>query len=101
MTAVLANIALVVAAVGALTFVVAYQVLADWRKSPIGRNVMAFMAVTLLLLTLGIIRNFVPWLNDHLDVIRIFAYSVVAFIIWRRVWLLVRAQRTEEERTRQ
>jgi hypothetical protein len=89
----LANLALIVAALGALTFVIAYQLIADWRATAIGRNVMAFMVVTSLLLTLGILRNIVPWLDGHIDEFRLVAYVLVASIIWQRVWLLFKVQR--------
>lgn len=88
----LANAALIVSALGALTFVVSYQVMADWRATAIGRNVMAFMVVTFLFLALGILRNFVPSVEEHVEVARLVVYVLVAAIIWQRVYLLFRAQ---------
>lgn len=90
---VLSNIALVIACLGALTFVVIYQLLADWRSSALGRNVMAFMGVCGILLLLAVLRNFVPWIDDHRDGLRLVCFSAVSVIIWWRVWLLIRAQR--------
>ena len=98
MTHALAMIALVFAALGALTFVVVYELAADWRSTPLGRNVMAFMAAVAVLLALAIVRSFVPWLDEHVDAMRAGSFTLVGLIIWQRVYLLLRAQFTTSER---
>ena len=91
----LADVALVAAACGCLAFVLLYQGLTSgrWRSTAYGRNVMAFMGIALVLLTIGVVREFVDVLDGYLDVIRLAGFTVVALIVWQRVALLVRAQR--------
>lgn len=95
----LGNIALAVAALGCMAFVVAYAWLADWRSSALGKNVMAFMAALGAMLTLAILRNFTPWIDDHVDGFRLGAFVIVALIVWHRVFLLIKAQMTRDRET--
>lgn len=94
MTETLANLVLGFAWVGALVFVVAYHFKTGgaWRDTALGRNVMAMMAAIVALLALAILRTFIPWLADHLQALRLAAFLVVAYIVWRRVVLLFRYQ---------
>jgi hypothetical protein len=96
----LANVALLVAALGCVAFVVAYHILAEWRRTALGRNVMAFMAVAGILLTIGVARAFFD-LSHYLEWIRLGAYVMIAYIVWRRFYLLLKAQRVidGEEKT--
>jgi uncharacterized membrane protein YjfL (UPF0719 family) len=96
--AALANVLLGVAAIGCFTFAILYQVLADWRASQLGRNVMAFMLVSGVLLSLGVVRAFVQPADHALEYARLIGYGVVAFIVWQRVVLLFRAQKTAQAR---
>lgn len=89
----LSNVALVFSAIGCVSFVLSYQVLADWRSSALGRNVMGFMFVAAALLSVGVARAFVPELEAYLDWIRLVAYTAVAYIVWRWLYLLLKAQR--------
>lgn len=88
----LAQVLLALAIIGCFTFVVSYQVLADWRSTAVGRNVMAFMAVVGILLTLALLRTFVPNVERYADWLRIASFSAVGAIVWHRVFLLYRAQ---------
>lgn len=88
----LANVALLIAALGCVAFVVAYQILADWRSTPLGRNIMAFMSVCGILLVIGVTRAFFD-LSHYIEWIRLAAYVLIAYIVWRRFFLLLKAQR--------
>lgn len=94
----LANAALVFAATGAVTFVFAYHLLAAWRESAIGRNVMSLMALICALLLVGVLRNYVRGIESHSEVVRLAAYVLIGSVIWRRVFLLIRAQRRQTTR---
>lgn len=91
--AVVADVALAGAALGAVVFVVLYHLWADWRASDLGRNMMAFMFVCAVLLTLGVVRAIVLPPDHALEAFRVIAYSLVCAIIWHRVFLLIRYQR--------
>lgn len=88
----LASLMLLVSAMACIVFVVAYHVMADWRSSSVGKNVMAVMSVAAILLTVGVIRQFVPWLDDHIDEVRLVAYTAIAVVMWWRVVLLFQEQ---------
>jgi len=92
----LANVALVAAGLGCFVFVALYHALADWRATPLGRNVMAFMLVAGILITLSVLRNLVRIPDDVLPWLRLVSFTVVAVIVWHRVYLLYRAQRAAE-----
>jgi hypothetical protein len=92
----LASLALLASAVGCVVFVLLYHVMTDgnWRRTPLGQNVMAFMAVCAALLTVAVARVFFDVLPDHLDVLRLCSYCLVAVVVWWRIFILIRAQRT-------
>lgn len=90
MIEIVANVLLCAAALGCYAFVLAYHVLADWRASALGRNVMAFMAVAAVMLSLAVVRAFVQPSDHVLNVARLVAYGIVGAIVWHRVWLLFR-----------
>lgn len=92
----LADLALLASAAGCVVFVVLYGVMTKgaWRRSALGQNVMAFMAVCACLLTLALARAFFPLLEDHLPELRLISFSLVAGVVWWRVVILVRAQMT-------
>jgi hypothetical protein len=97
----LANIALLIAVVGAVAFVIAYHLLAEWRSSPLGRNIMALMAVAAVLLALGVVRAFFPVIEKYIDWFRLFGYILIAYVVWRRFFLLLQAQKViRREETR-
>lgn len=88
-----ANIALLVSLAGCVSFIVAYWILADWRSSALGRNVMAFMVVSAVLLGIGTVRAFFPVFDPFLDWIRLGGYIAIGYVVWRRFYLLLVAQR--------
>jgi hypothetical protein len=87
-----ANAALIVGGVGCGVFAVLYHLLTRWRATPLGRNVMAFMIALFSLVIIAAIRAFIPWLNSWTDLLRMIAYSITAWIIWDRIYLLVKFQ---------
>jgi hypothetical protein len=91
-----ANVAIVATALGALVFVVSYAVMTRgaWRRSPVGLNVMAFMAAVLVVSLLAVAA--IVWGTNwpHRDVIRTAAWSLIAVCIWWRVLILFRVQHT-------
>jgi predicted membrane protein len=92
----LAEAMLLGAATACIVFVVAYHILADWRSSSVGRNVMAVMSVAAILLMLGLVREFIPWINEHIDVVRVFSYTAIAAVMWWRVVLLFQAKNRQD-----
>ena len=63
----------------------------DWRKSPLGRHMMAYMAVFAAVLDLGCVRlciGFVPLF----EALRVCVFALVPFVLWWRVKVLVEAQ---------
>lgn len=95
MKEILANVVLIFAWMEAVFFVIAYHFKTNggWRETPLGRNVMAMMAAVVALLGLAMLRTFVPWLQTHLQDLRLISFAVVAYIIGRRVQLLFRYQK--------
>jgi hypothetical protein len=93
MTHLLANIALAYAAAICFVFVITYHVLADWKASAIGRNIMALMTVAAILLTISVLRAFVPWFTQHIDHTRLVGFVSIGYIVTRRLYLLLREQR--------
>ena len=91
----LADVALAIAALGCVVFVVVYALLADWRATPVGRNVMAFMACCAVLLGIGVLRAFVEIGPLVTQWVRLAGFVSVAYIVWRRVYLLIKAQLSE------
>lgn len=88
------NIAIVATALGALAFVISYAVTTRgaWRDSIVGWNVMAFMAVVLLVSALAVIGVFFGTNWPGRDVIRAACWTAVASVIWWRVAILYRVQ---------
>lgn len=88
----LGNVALGFAVTGCATFVITYAMLANWRRTALGRNVMAFMVALCGMLSLAVLRNFTSVVDDNINWVRLVVLSIVAAIVWQRVYLLVAAQ---------
>ena len=99
MIALLADIAFILAFVGFATFSLLYALRSPWRSTAVGRNAMAFMVVCALLLGLGIWRLVLgdPWFNQHRDLLRLISYGLIVWVVWWRVWLLVKLQRDDND----
>lgn len=103
MITLLGNIALVGSALGFLVFVVRYGLLSRWWESPVGQNLMAFMASCLVILALGLVRMLLEatgqaeWFDAHRGGLRLFSFGLVFFVVWWRVVLLFKAQRSARD----
>lgn len=82
---------IVAATMGALAFLITYTALADWWRSREGRHM---FALTLGLAALGgvsVMRRAIgEW--PYYDVTITVIYGLLAWELWRRVWLLLTAQ---------
>jgi hypothetical protein len=87
----LATIGLVLAFLQALAFVIRY-LMTDWYRHSMGRHAMAFMVALALVLSIGIVREFVPeWID--LDTARLVTYILINTVFAWRLWLLFTGQR--------
>lgn len=87
-----ANALIVATCAGAIVFCVLYAVLAPWRRSAMGRNVMALMAIIALFLVLATMHMRWPHLFDHQQWIRPVMWALICGIVWWRVALLIHTQ---------
>lgn len=78
------------AVVGTLSVIVHSQV--QWRRSPMGRHLMAYMAVVALVLDLGAIRFF---LGDSpaFQWLRLVVFVGIPIVMSQRLYLQIRARR--------
>lgn len=92
-----ANAAVIATALGALVFVASYawRTRGAWRRSAVGRNVMALMVVIVIVSGLAVAG--IVWGRNwpHRDLIRIVAWGAVAACVWWRVVILYRVQRRQ------
>jgi hypothetical protein len=81
--------------VAAAVFVTAYAVLAPWRRSGMGRHVMAFSAAVGLLGVYTVLAAVWPHgvAATALRVIRVALLVALAALLVQRTWMVVRAQR--------
>ena len=82
----------VVSAVEALVFCVAYHLSAPWRETTGGRHIMAFTAVLALVLTLWVARLLLPLDWAGWDVARLVTFAGVPVVLGHRLLLLYRLQ---------
>lgn len=89
------DLLLVTGFTGALLFVAGYGARSAWWRNEAGRNVMAFMAVIMVLLGLAMVTVVFglefparPW-------IRAGSFLLLNIVIWWRVGLLLRTQHRE------
>ena len=84
------------ASAGAVAFVFLYGALAPWYASREGRHM---MTLTLGLAALGAVsvlrRSIGEW--PYYDVSVMCIYALIGWELWRRVWLLVTAQRDGDD----
>ena len=87
----LATAGLILAFLQAGTFVVRYAI-TDWFKKQMGWHAMMFMAAMVLVLSLGLVREFAPdWID--LDTARVVSYALINVVFGWRLWLLFSGQR--------
>lgn len=77
---------------GAAVFVAVY-LRSPWWRSAHGRNVMAMMAVIMILLGLATATALFGFRYPARDVIRLVAFAALSAVVWWRVVILVRTQR--------
>lgn len=85
------------ASAGAITFVFLYGVVAPWYSSREGRHMMALTLGLAALGTVSVLRRAIgEWSLYDETVMSI--YALIGWELWRRVWLLITAQRDGDER---
>lgn len=98
----IANIALMVAAAGALTFVVLYAGWSAWRSTPVGRAIMRFFAIIAVILILVEVFEYWDTADERLiDWLSLILFSAMAVEMWRLVYVLIRTQRRERRERRE
>lgn len=83
---------------GALVFVAQYTRV-NWRATPAGINVMAFMAVIAAVLTLAVIGLAWPDMPGR-PTLRLLSWAAIFTVIWHRIWTFRREQRAGRARVR-
>lgn len=98
MIGLLGDIALVTAFAGCAVFVVRYGALSGWWRTSVGRNMLAFMGVCMVLLGLSTTRMVFgdEWFEAHRDALRLVSFGLVSVVVWWRVVLLVKVQRRDK-----
>lgn len=95
----LGDVGFIACALGALSFVITYSVVAPWWRTVAGRNVWAFAASSTFILLLGAYRlafgETPAW-----DYVRLLAYGLLALSIWSAEVALVRVQILRHRATR-
>jgi hypothetical protein len=84
----IADIEILIGAIGAVVFAVSYGVFFDWRKTPAGRSLMYFVLSLIALFTLNAIGRWTGGEYWGRDIIRIAVYSTLVLTIWRLVVVL-------------
>lgn len=85
----LLQVAPIAAGLGALTFVVVYQVYGKWWVSEMGRHLMSFMLGCFVVLGIAVLVRFDPHL-PHIKAVKIGAWSIVTFLMWWRAVVAIR-----------
>ena len=89
----LGTIALRLTALGSVTFVVLFAVLAPWRRTVIGRHMMAYGSVVSAILVYVTLAMYLgPLGTTTRAVIRLSVYVALGSVLWWQVGLLVDAQ---------
>lgn len=89
----LAVIALMVLTLGFSSFCLLFHVLADWRASEMGRNVMTFMLTCTVILWYSLINSVFDFPQGVTVVAAFILFSVLAGAVWMKVWLLIKIQK--------
>lgn len=95
MTALIGSGLAISAFVGFWVFVLLYAARSFWWKTPVGRNLMAFMFVCGVLLGTGFARSLmgdVRW-DQIRDEVRMVSLAAINVVVWWRNVLLVKTQR--------
>lgn len=95
MTRAIGDVLLVSGFLGALVFVVVY-LRSPWWTTAHGRNVMAMMAVIMILLGLATATAVFGLQYPARDVIRVIGFGALSAVVWWRVVILIRTQRRDQ-----
>ncbi len=90
--------------IGATLFCLVYGVGAAWYRTLEGRNVLGMMAALAFLFDEAtvyayFVTNPIPpaWLIDITDIVA----AAIVYLIWRRLWLMIKAQVEGKDDTRE
>jgi len=88
------TILVVISAIVATSFVVAYHFTSRWWRTEVGRNLQAYMFISAGLLDLGVVRAVT---NSSPDAgwfiyLRLVFFSAVPIVIGWRLWILIKLQ---------
>lgn len=86
------TLAVTLAALAWLTFIVWYSIRAKWWKNPVGRNTFGVSTVLFVILARITLLRWFPHLQQH-DIPGIIVYSVAALFGVQRIWFMEKAQR--------
>ena len=87
---------------GLILFLIFYSLRSAWWTTIMGRNMLAFMTVIMVLMSLAALRRlFGPvWFEAHRDGLSFWSYGALFVVVWWRFLILIRIQR-DERQTRQ
>lgn len=86
------NVFLAVAALAALVFPIVYA-RSPWYHSTVGRDTMTFAVAIVVVLGLTFAVRVFGLDGPPRAILATVIYAVLAFLFWRRVWVLLRIQR--------
>lgn len=92
---VMADYLLLAGGLGALVFIVLYSGFMDWRATPAGRAILAFMVSLVSVLGLILASRFTGGDYPFRDVLRLVLYGAVFVTSWRLVFVLISAWRED------
>ena len=87
---------------GLILFFIFYSLRSAWWTTIMGKNMLAFMTVIMVLMSLAALRRlFGPaWFEAHRDGLSFWSYGALFIVVWWRFLILIRIQR-DERQTRQ
>lgn len=97
MIQILGHAAMISAALACVVFVITFTRLSggEWRRSPGGQVIMAFVAVAIVGIGLSVLRAVLDdiWNETWRHWSRALLYTALTLVVGRLTWLMVRAQR--------
>jgi hypothetical protein len=80
------------ATVPAVAFVVVYGVFVEWRRTPMGRHLMAFMSALAAVLLLSSVGQFAFRGSLWFLLLRLVTFAAVPLVLYWRLAILIRTQ---------
>lgn len=99
MVHILGSAALALAALGFVTFVALYQILAEWRETRMGRHMMVFNLVCAVILVYAFVATAFGPLPAR-DWVRLVFFAAIGSVAWWRVLLLIAEQKEARRQPR-